>query len=295
VCRRRSVVYTKGVFDTGHFPWPELSGCKFMCLICFYCSSVRLPRCKNHSLSCLSGNALEFRFIGARSVLCLCEPQARIRLPPFHPPSPSQRHLHAPSSSSPARSTRALRAVCCTNSPVPAASPASSNRRPRRQLPLFPCEQVCAGKLQVSASSPAGGPAIGGPARDRWLPHAPARARTGAAGGAPRCDEGPPRRAREAELLLFLAVTCTRGLPSPAACSSVRTESSYSGLPLSHPLSFFLCISPNFLCLLVLGVPSNCSIQCRKERTEGNFTPSFMQGYRTHVYHKSNTILTWPD
>jgi hypothetical protein len=178
----------------------------------------------------------------------LCEPQARIRLPPFHPPSPSQRHLRAPSSSSPARSTRALRAVCRTNSPVPAASPASSNRRPRRQLPLFPCEQVCAGKLQVSASSLAGGPAIGGPARDQWLPHAPARARTGAAGGAPRCDEGPPRRAREAELLLFLAVTCTRGLPSPAACSSVRTDSSCSGLPLSHPLSFFLCISPNFLC-----------------------------------------------
>jgi hypothetical protein len=41
----------KGVFDTGHFPWPELSGCRFMCLICFYCSSARLPRCKNHSLS----------------------------------------------------------------------------------------------------------------------------------------------------------------------------------------------------------------------------------------------------
>jgi hypothetical protein len=236
----------EGVFDTGHFRWPELSGCSVMCLIYFYCSLSMLPRCKNHSLSCLPGNALEFRFVGARFVWCLCEPEARIRLPPFHPPSPSQRHLRAPSLSSPARSTRALRAVGRTNSPVLATAPASSNRRSRRQLPLSPCEQVCVGKLHVSASSLAGGPAIGGPARDRWLLHAHAHVTTGAAGGGPRCDEGPPRRAHEAEFLLLLAVTCARGLPSPAACSSVMN--SCSALPLYHPLSFFFCIPPNFLC-----------------------------------------------
>jgi hypothetical protein len=66
---------TRGVFDTGHFWWPELPRCNSSCLICFHCLPACLPRCKIHSLSCLLSNALDFRFLRARSVACLREPK----------------------------------------------------------------------------------------------------------------------------------------------------------------------------------------------------------------------------
>jgi hypothetical protein len=64
-----------GVFDTGHFWWPELPRCNSSCLICFHCLPACLLRCKIHSLSCLLSNALDFRFLRARSVACLREPK----------------------------------------------------------------------------------------------------------------------------------------------------------------------------------------------------------------------------
>jgi hypothetical protein len=56
---------TKGAFDVGHFGWPELPSCSFLCLIAFHCSLARLFGCKKHSLSCIPRNALKVRFSGA--------------------------------------------------------------------------------------------------------------------------------------------------------------------------------------------------------------------------------------
>jgi hypothetical protein len=69
--------HNKGVFDTGHFPWPELSDCRFMCLICFYCSPARLPRCKNHSLSPVSLETLSSFVSSEPGPSCACASHRR--------------------------------------------------------------------------------------------------------------------------------------------------------------------------------------------------------------------------
>jgi hypothetical protein len=43
-----------------------------------------------------------------------------------------------------------------------------------------------------------------------------------------------------------------------------------------------------------MAAPSKCSIECCKEKTEGNFTTLQMQGHSIHVYNKSNTIPIEP-